>query len=449
MPDAKKMNLKKLADAVTRDFDRPRGGIEERIELDIRRHRKGWGRFVVTDAAGKPVPGVKIALEQTKHEFRFGCNLFKLGDYPTDRENDIYAERFKKVFNHATVPFYWDTLEPEPGKLRYAKNCAKIPRRPPADTAVDWCLENNIMPKGHWLFCDNFVPGWLPKNGRATMTLLEKRIASLAERYGDKVPVWDAVNEAFSNHRRFHPTIGWSVTPQDYVYRTFKLAEKYFPETTELCYNDGQWIAYVPFAHDNSPVYLLCKELLERGARLGGLGIQFHMYDTLEYMNTDGHLYFDPYRQFQIFDQYARLGVPIHLTEISLPTPQALPRKQAEAFQEKLLRSFYRLWFSHEGVGSIIWWNFADNSAYGDENNFQAGLIDGNLNEKPAFRALDELVNHEWHTSCSVATDADGIADWNGFYGSYAVTLTAGRTRQKFAVELGKDCENEIHLKLK
>ena len=43
------MNARELMDSVTRDMDFPRGGIEERIELDIQRHRKGWGRFVLSD----------------------------------------------------------------------------------------------------------------------------------------------------------------------------------------------------------------------------------------------------------------------------------------------------------------------------------------------------------------------------------------------------------------
>ena len=44
---------------------------------------------------------------------------------------------FYRYFNLATVPFYWNTLEPEYGKPRYAKDSVKIYRRP----APDLCME--------------------------------------------------------------------------------------------------------------------------------------------------------------------------------------------------------------------------------------------------------------------------------------------------------------------
>lgn len=439
-------------DSVSRDMDHPRGGIEERIELDIRRHRKGWGRFVLSDSENKPVRNASLRFTQTKHEFLFGSNLFKLRDFPTEKQNEAYEALFKKVFNIATVPFYWDTLEPEPGMLRYSRNSPPIARRPPTDLAVDWCLENGIVPKGHWLFCDIFVPAWLPKNSKELMVLLETRIAQLAERYGAKVTLWDVVNEAFSYPRWFHKTIAWSVVPQDYVYQVFKLAEKYFPNHAELLYNDGHQISYEPFHYDNSPVYLLCKNLLERGVRLGGIGIQFHMYGALEQMVAgEGgplHLYFDPVHQFNVLDQYARLGLPLHMTEISLPTYPELPRKEAEEFQAKLLRHFYRIWFSQEKMESIVWWNFSDKTAYGWESDYDAGLVGQDMGEKPAYRMLDHLVNHEWHTECTVETDENGVADWNGFHGDYDLEITVGSTTLKRKTSLSKHSYNEERISL-
>jgi len=442
------MKTKELMDSVTCDLDRPRGGVEERIELDIKRHRMGWGRIVLTDVAGKPIADAQVTAKQTTHEFLFGCNLFKLRDFPTEKQNLVYEKRFKQVFNHATIPFYWDTLEPQPGRLRYTAADGKMPRRPPTDDAVDWCRQNGIRPKGHWLFCDNFVPSWLPKNSREMMVLLEKRIAQLAERYGETVTLWDAVNEAFSYPRWFHPTIGWSVTPQDYVYRVFKLAEKYFPDYTELCYNDGGQIAFEPFHYDSSPLYLLGRNLLDRGVRLGGLGLQFHMYGALKGMASGevAHRYFDPVHQFAVLDQYARLGIPLHMTEISLPTYPELPRREAEEFQARLLRYFYRLWFSQEQMSSIIWWNLCDKTAYGGENDFDAGLLDKNLEAKPAYRMLEHLIHHEWHSECALTTAPDGIADWNGFYGNYELKIRTAHGESKQQISLSKDSNNEFRL---
>lgn len=42
----------------------------------IEKYRKADATVRVVDAAGRPVPGVKVAVEQTAHEFLFGCNIY-------------------------------------------------------------------------------------------------------------------------------------------------------------------------------------------------------------------------------------------------------------------------------------------------------------------------------------------------------------------------------------
>ncbi|MBR2434055.1 MAG: hypothetical protein IKB22_01145, partial [Lentisphaeria bacterium] len=98
---------------------------------------------------------------------------------------------------------------------------------------------------------------------------------------------------------------------------------------------------------------------------------------------------------------------------------------------------------------SIVLWNFADNTAFGDENRFQAGIIDKNLNPKPAYMELDRLIHEEWHTETMVETDADGIADWNGFYGKYDVEIMVGRIKIKQKLQLSSDGCNELRMDIK
>ena len=121
----------------------------------------------------------------------------------------------------------------------------------------------------------------------------------------------------------------------------------------------------------------------------------------------------------QVLDQLGKLNLPIHISEISLPTYPELPRTLAEEVQGELLRNFYRTWFSQKNCQSIVYWNLCDGTAYGTESRFNAGLICSDFKEKNAYRILDTLVNHEWHTETTVATDENGEAVWNGFYGEY------------------------------
>ena len=429
-----------------RKFDHPKAGTWERVNLDIKRNRMGWGTIRLVGTDGKPLANREIRLEQKNHDFKFGCNAFKLKDFKEPEKNAAYEAYFKRVFNEAVVPLLWDSTEPEKGLFRYAKDSVHMDRRPPADLLVDWCEENGIAPKGHWLFCDNFVPRWLPTDNRKVMELLEDRIAGLAERYGRRIRKWDVLNESFTYHPRKSTKIGDAAIPDDYVFQIFKMAEKYFPRMSEFIYNDGTGICFEAFAHDSSPVYLLAERLRSRMAKLDGIGMQFHLYadSILDHAKMEQKSYFDPAHILNVLDQMGKLNLPIHISEISLTTYSDLPRELAEELQARLLRNFYTLWFSHRNCESIVFWNLCDQTAYGNENHCNACLINEKFEEKPSYQMLDRLVNKEWKTKTTISTDENGEASWNGFYGDYEMTAGSFHTE----LSLNPRSENEYKLQL-
>ena len=103
-----------------RYFEKYRGYMEDRVRDGIEQNRKGYGSITVTDASGAPIPGARIKLHQKNHEFSFGANLFMLDELESGEKNVRYKEYFKDLFNLATLPFYWNDLEPEQGKPRFA-----------------------------------------------------------------------------------------------------------------------------------------------------------------------------------------------------------------------------------------------------------------------------------------------------------------------------------------
>ncbi len=431
------------AKRLMRKFEHPKAGTWERVELDIKRNRMGWCTVFLKDASGAPLKNCEIKIRQKSHDFKFGCNAFKLKNFAEQEKNDAYEEYFKRVFNEAVVPFLWDSTEPEQGKFRFAADSAPMDRRPPVDLVIDWCEQNRIAPKGHWMFCDNFVPRWLPRDSREVMILVEKRIAELARRYASRVRKWDVVNESFTYHPRKSPVIGDAPVPGDYVRQIFKMAEKHFPVSTEFIYNDGTDITFRSFAHDSSPMFLLAERLLRRGVKLDGLGLQFHLYGALEdAMRMEVKSFFDPAHILQVLDQLGQLHLPLHISEISLTTYPELPRGLAEEIQAQLLRNFYRLWFSQKNCESIVYWNLCDKTAFGGESRYDACLIGSDFKEKPSYRVLDQLVNREWHTETTVVTDENGEASWNGFYGNYELEFF----NRKQMVGLTPRSDNEYNL---
>jgi hypothetical protein len=49
-----------------------------------------------------------------------------LDELETEEKNEKYKKYFAELFNMATLPFYWDTLEPEKGKPRYARTVRRF-----------------------------------------------------------------------------------------------------------------------------------------------------------------------------------------------------------------------------------------------------------------------------------------------------------------------------------
>jgi len=71
------------------------------------------------------------------------------------------------------------------------------------------------------------------------------------------------------------------------------------------------------------------------------------------------------------------------------------------------------------------------------------------MNPKPAYQALDRLINHDWRTNLSVKSDACGQAAVRGFCGRYAVTVTAGNVTRQFEIDLSQGAPARHTLTLK
>ena len=109
----------------------------------------------------------------------------------------------------------------------------------------------------------------------------------------------------------------------------------------------------------------------------------------------------------------------------------------------------YRIWFSHPAVEAAIYWNLPDGYAafapMGDmtsgENRYRGGLLDFNLNPKPAYDVLKNLFQNEWTTDTVCETNADGEAKFQGFYGEYEVTVGGLKTTVKLSPKFANEFE--------
>ena len=112
---------------------------------------------------------------------------------------------------------------------------------------------------------------------------------------------------------------------------------------------------------------------------------------------------------------------PIFISEVTISATD--DSESGRAIQKELTRNLYRIWFSHPSVAGITWWNMVDGGAVAGEPSY-SGIFDADMNPKPSYKVLDELINNEWTTRLTAQVAADGKLSFRGFRGSYKLTYT-------------------------
>ncbi len=402
--------------------------VDGRITQGIETHRKSEAALRVEDASGRPLSGVDISLEQTSSAFFFGANAFMLGGYATPELNARYEANFLSLFNSATVPLYWRGLEPEPDNLRFAEGSRPIARRPPPDCVVAFAHQHGLSIVGHplvWDFIKWSTPDWLPEDPAASAPLWEKRIAQIAERYGGQIPRWDVVNEVVTSAERVARGISRRM-PDNYARLAFQWAQKYLPPTATLMINEttGAWRG------DRAKYIALIDALLADGARIGAIGLQFHLFSDAENQQAIRGEIFRPADLLTTLDAMLPFARPVHISEITLTS--LADDAAGRAAQATVAANFYRLWFSHPAVHAITWWNVPDGGAAPGEDKVSSGLLDRNLQPKPAYQTLHDLIKTQWRTALRASTNAQGLVNFRGFHGHYRARVQQGTSTVEF-----------------
>ena len=430
-------------------FEEQKDFLNDKIKHGIETYRKGDATLTFTDENGNPVSNARVKIKQKTHEFKFGANLFMIDELESDEKNEAYKKYFAEVFNMATLPFYWDPLEPERGKPRYAKDSPKIYRRPAPDLCIEFCEKHGIEPREHALAYEAFFPKWLyDADVDEIKRELERRYAEIAERYADKIPTIEVTNEMewMNGKTRFYDE-------PDFVEWCFRLAEKYFPKN-ELAINEHTGLCWEDRCRTTDKYYAYIEAALLKGVRIDAIGMQYHLFNRAEdeYRRTRTTL--NPKSLYRHMDLYARFGKPLQITEVTVPAYSW--NEEDEELQAEIIEKLFSIWFSHPNTEQIVYWNLVDgyahfwdpdpekikasqgNMALG-ENYYHGGLLRFDLSPKPAYNKIRELIKERWHTEETAVTGENGTAVFRGFYGDYEIEI----------IQNGKTVTKEITLSKK
>lgn len=372
-----------------------------RAHSNIEQHRQSPLTILVTTDQNRPSVGVTIEIEQMRHSFLWGCNLFGWAIPGEPMLEAAYRKRFAALFNFATLGFYWNFYEPEQGRPRHALT----------DAVLRWCQTHDITCKGHPLAWANIAdPSWLPTDAEGIHAASLGRVRDLVSRFRGRIDYWDVVNEPSLLLWASTKLGAWAqaVGTQSFVRQHLLAARAANPNAT-LLVNE----VITPY-----PSYSLLKALREDDKPLfDAVGIQSHMHHP-------GPWPLGP--MWELCERFAELDTPLHFTEFTILSAPITaqgpvePTAASERTQADQMVQRYTLLFGHPAVQAVTWWDLSDRGAW---QSAPGGLLRADMSPKPAYEKMQELIRKQWWTSIQTTTDAQGQFTCRAFHGRHKITI--------------------------
>ena len=400
-------------------------------------HRRAQAPLRILNPDGTPAAGAVVQFGQTQHDFLFGCGGFEVSEYMRcqDPARRAFLEtrmnQWLGVFNYATIPFYWGTYEPVEGR----------PDFEPTMRAARWFRDRGVVLKGHPLCWHTVCADWLMRYDN--QAIFDKQIARIhrdVTAFRGVIDKWDVINEVV-------------IMP---------IFDKYDNAVTRLCRQWGQ-VGLVKAVFEaaleanpsgqflindfnTTPAYEeLLSRLLDAGVPIRVIGIQSHQhqgYWGLEKLND-------------VLYRFSRFGLPLHFTENTILSGALTPPEyddlndwapvpwdstpEGEIRQAEQMAEFYTALFGHPSVEAITTWNMTDDGWL----QAPGGIIAKDNREKPAYKALRDLIHGAWETHVELVADENGVVVLDGFKGRYTASTPAGRAE----LHLSDGAEQVIRLK--
>jgi len=240
------------------------------------------------------------------------------------------------------------------------------------------------------------------------------------------------VNESQVCSKEF-PLYSEDRTHPAYVPWAFTEEQKVFHPENLLMINDVTSFNWP--SDETNRYYQQCRKLLDDGIPIEGIGFQFHFFSRKALDGYVGGDQCDPNTLLDTYGRFAKFGLPLWITEITIGSAG----DDGMAIQQRVTRDIYRLWFSAPKMAGITWWNLGDGTAHGNEGVAGGGLADEDFNPKPAYQALDQLINHDWKTNLTSKSASDGTLTFRGFRGAYDIEVRHAGTTGQFQFTLTPD----------
>ncbi|KAJ0981851.1 hypothetical protein J5N97_010106 [Dioscorea zingiberensis] len=342
--------------------------------------------------------GSPVIIRQTENSFPFGSCLNR-----SNIENEEFVDFFLKNFNWAVFgnELKWYHTEPQQGKFNYHD----------ADEMLEFCERHDINVRGHCIFweVEDIVQPWVKSLDRNNLMIaVQNRLKGLLSRYKGRFKHYDVNNEML--HGSFYQDrLGKDI-------RAYMFRESHQLDPTATLFVNDYNVEDGRDGKSTPEMYIQqILDLQERGAPVGGIGIQGHIDHPVGPIICSA------------LDKLAILGLPIWFTELDVAAANEHIRADD---LEIMLREAY----AHPAVEGIVLWGFWEFFMCRDHSH----LVDaeGDVNEAgKRYLALKQ----EWLSHADGHIDTHGEYKFRGYQGKYTVEINtpAKKFSRSFIVDKG------------
>lgn len=359
---------------------------EQRIE-EI---RKAGMIVVALTPDGEPIEGAQIRARLKRHDFGWGTAVAASRLLGAGADSERYRNFIRENFNMAVLEndLKWGPWEDN-------RNRALNALRWLHDNGITWVRGHNLVWPG-WRWMPNDVRA-LANNPEALRQRILDRIRDVATATRGQLVHWDVVNEPVAERDVLN------ILGDEVMVDWFRAAKDCDPDARLFINEYDILAANGANLRKQNAYYRMIEMLLAREAPVEGIGFQGH-FDTAT----------PPERMVEVFNRFARLGLPIAITEYDFATSD-------EELQAQFTRDLMILAFSHPAVSDFLMWGFWEGSHWKP----LGAMIRRDWSEKPMYRVWRELVFEKWWTDETGITPDHGAVYVRGFKGDYEITVKA------------------------
>jgi GH35 family endo-1,4-beta-xylanase len=408
-------------------------------------------RGPATIALSGVAPGTQVQVKMVRNAFNFGTmvqgfdpNVFLAATPPGDTTSTAY--RYQNFVNS-----HFNILVPSNmGKWAYNEATQNIVTMGNVDTILNYAQAHKMNVRAHNLIWGTQQPSWVntlitnagssnPAVSGPAKASLMTAIANRIEYYvgdgdndtgdGDRSKRYqeiDVLNEALRYPSS--PPNYWEIFGSQGVAQIYKMAQDAVTAAganTRLYTNEYNVFQFAnnPDTGASDPYANWYRRNVENlnnagyGQVVTGIGIQSIADPRTALSSNDVH---SAARINQVLQNLSVTGLPITLSEFSVPTPTGFtvtPQRSAQIYSESLRM----LYGSPQATSFLIWepWPPATTDV--------TTIVDSNWNLTQSGQALVNLLDSWTTPTQNLTVGADGTIDFTGYFGEYEITI-AGDT---------------------